>query len=125
MKTIDQIKVIYDGECPFCKHFALKRIIEKKGIELTLIDARSLSEKQLDYYRQQGFDLNKGMLAEFKKQTYYGNDALMLLINLSKHSNWLSSMIEQTYKKVSSPSSYKLLVKLRFILLKLLQKRVL
>ncbi len=117
------IDIIYDGECPICKHFVLKRNVEQNGYQLNLINARGLSPQQIRDYRQRGFDLNKGMLARYQDKEYFANDALTLLLSVSRHSGRPELFIESGYLRVNSPGLYRILVKLRLFLLKCLGKR--
>ena len=117
------IDIIYDGECPICKHFVLKRNVEQNGYQLNLIDARTLSAQQISDYRQRGFDLNQGMLARYQGKEYFANDALTFLLSVSQHSRKVESVIESGYLKMNSPSLYRILVKLRLLLLKCLGRK--
>ena len=71
----DKDLFIYDGECPFCNHFA--QLLELKSClrEFEILDGR----KNLDLLSQlynQGYDLNKGAILINKKNIMHGADAI-------------------------------------------------
>ncbi|MFC0388116.1 thiol-disulfide oxidoreductase DCC family protein [Muricoccus vinaceus] len=74
----DSLTVVYDGECPFCTRFVeLYRIRENVG-KVVLTDARDHPELVAGF-RQQGFEINDGMVVLWQGRTYYGVDAMQLL----------------------------------------------
>ncbi len=75
---------IYDGECPFCNHFA--QLLELKsslqGIEI--IDGRKNLSLLSQLYKQ-GYDLNKGAILISNGKIRHGADAI----------NWICSEIKE------------------------------
>ncbi|MCL1077332.1 DUF393 domain-containing protein [Parashewanella spongiae] len=114
-----QIKLYFDGDCPICNNIVLKRQLTEKGIQLTLVNARTLSTIELNTFYQLGFDLNAGMLIEFDRQYYYGHAALQLLFSLSASSNLMVRWFELSYLTLNQVRFYKLLVKIRLFILRL------
>jgi len=75
---------IYDGECPFCNHFA--QLIELKSClpSLQIIDGRENLEQLTQLYKQ-GYDLNNGAILINNGKIMHGADAI----------SWICSRIEE------------------------------
>ncbi len=75
---------IYDGECPFCNHFA--QLIELKSCipELEILDGRKNLSLLTQLYNQ-GYDLNKGAILIIDENIMHGADAI----------NWICSEIKE------------------------------
>ena len=78
----DKSLFIYDGECPFCNHFA--QLIELKSClpEFQILDGRKNLALLTKLYNQ-GYDLNKGAILINDENIKYGADAI----------NWICSQI--------------------------------
>ncbi|RLV59561.1 DUF393 domain-containing protein [Parashewanella curva] len=113
MATSDQLEIIYDGDCPFCRNIVLKRDLESNGFQVEMINARNLSKQQLMYYQDAGYDLNEGMLVKYQHKLHYGHNALMLLLRLSRHQSLGVKMFEIIYLKMNQNWLYRMLVKIR------------
>ena len=69
---------IYDGECPFCNHFAELLEIKSKIKNLSILDGRKnpdLIKKLLS----QGYDLDKGAILLKEDDIYHGSSAINLI----------------------------------------------
>jgi predicted DCC family thiol-disulfide oxidoreductase YuxK len=77
----DDIRVVYDGECPFCSRFVLLYRLRERGQRVHLIDARS-PHPLVDELRAGGLDLNEGMVVRWRGQDYHGAAAMHLLATL-------------------------------------------
>ena len=75
---------IYDGECPFCNHFA--QLLELKSClpEFEIVDGRKNLPLLSKLYNQ-GYDLNKGAILLSNENIMYGADAI----------SWICSMIKE------------------------------
>ena len=75
---------IYDGECPFCNHFA--QLIELKSSlpNFEVLDGRK-NLALLSQLHKQGYDLNKGAILINKGNIMHGADAI----------NWICSEIKE------------------------------
>ena len=82
----DKTLFIYDGECPFCNHFA--ELLElKSGIPtLQIIDGRKNLDKLTQLYNQ-GYDLNNGAILVTKGEIRHGSDAVNWICSQLKDSN--------------------------------------
>ena len=80
----DKSLFIYDGECPFCNHFA--HLIELKSSipELKILDGRKDLALLFRLYSQ-GYDLNKGAILINNENIMHGADAI----------NWICSEIKE------------------------------
>ena len=80
----DKTLFIYDGECPFCNHFA--QLLELKSTipSLKIIDGRKNLEQLTQLYKQ-GYDLNKGAILINNGNIIHGSDAI----------NWICSQIKE------------------------------
>ena len=79
----DKSLFIYDGECPFCNHFA--QLLELKGSlpEFEILDGRKNLALLSQLYNQ-GYDLNKGAILLSNENIMHGADAI----------NWICSEIK-------------------------------
>lgn len=83
----NEIKVVYDGACPFCSNYVRLLRLRETFDRVTLINAR----ERPDLVRRcasAGFDLNEEMLVVMEGQTYGGARAMQILAMLSSGSSW-------------------------------------
>lgn len=82
---MSELKIIYDGDCPFCSEYMrVTRLRETVG-QVEIIDARS-DHPFVAEIKAAGYDLNDGMLAEYQGTRYFGADCMHLLALLSSRS---------------------------------------
>ena len=70
-----QYTFIYDGECPFCNHFAELLEIKSKITNIKILDGRknlTLIKSLLD----KGYDLDKGAILLENENIFHGADAI-------------------------------------------------
>ena len=79
-----KITFIYDGECPFCNHFA--ELLElKSGLrDISMLNARENISLMSDLY-QQGYDIDKGAILLLGDEILHGGKAI----------NWICSKINE------------------------------
>ena len=80
-----KILFIYDGECPFCNHFAQLLEIKSSLPSLQILDGRKNLELLRKLYKQ-GYDLNKGAILIQDEKIKHGADAI----------NWICSEMKGT-----------------------------
>ena len=82
----DKILFIYDGECPFCNHFA--QLLELKSClpSLQIIDGRQNLEQLTQLYNQ-GYDLNEGAILINDGEILQGAKAINLICSKLKKPN--------------------------------------
>tara|TARA_Y100001968_G_scaffold308821_1_gene328050 strand:+ start:1809 stop:2210 length:402 start_codon:yes stop_codon:yes gene_type:complete len=82
---------IYDGECPFCNHFAHLLELKKSIPSLQIIDGRKNLAQLTELYKQ-GYDLNKGAILIDNGEIWHGADAINYIC--SKINNQNDSLLE-------------------------------
>lgn len=80
MKNKKQIRVYYDKECPFCEKYS-KYIELKKLCDIELIDART-NKSLLNNLKEEGFDINDGVILELDSQIFQGFEAVQKIDSL-------------------------------------------
>ena len=80
----DKTLFIYDGECPFCNHFAHLLEFKSSIPSLQIIDGRENLEQLTELYKK-GYDLNKGAILIKNENIMHGPDAI----------NWICSQIKE------------------------------
>ena len=80
----DKSLFIYDGECPFCNHFAQLLELKSSLPEFEIIYGRE-NLSLLSKLYSQGYDLNKGAILMNNEKIMHGADAI----------NWICSEIEE------------------------------
>ncbi len=73
---------IYDGECPFCNHFAQLLELKSSLPEFEILDGRKNLALLSQLYKQ-GYDLNNGAILIRNEDIMHGADAI----------NWICSEI--------------------------------
>ena len=66
---------IYDGECPFCNHFAELLEIKSKITNINILDGRQ-NLTLIESLFQKGYDLDKGAILLKDKDIFHGADAI-------------------------------------------------
>ena len=80
----DKALFIYDGECPFCNHFAQLLELKSSLPEFEILDGRKNLTLLSELYNK-GYDLNKGAILIKNKNIMHGAVAI----------NWICSEIEK------------------------------
>ena len=82
----DKTLFIYDGECPFCNHFAQLLELKSSLPSLQIIDGRQNLEQLTQLYNQ-GYDLNKGAILIKNGKIQHGPDAINCICSELKEPN--------------------------------------
>ena len=80
----DKSLFIYDGECPFCNHFAQLVKLKSNIPSLQILDGRKNLDQLTRLYKQ-GYDLNKGAILLNNGNIKHGADAI----------NWICSEVKE------------------------------
>ena len=75
MADAPPFRVLYDGECPFCRSYVSFARLRKAVGEVELIDAREVPDLVADY-ASRGFPIDEGMIVDTGEQVYWGGDAV-------------------------------------------------
>jgi len=73
--TKENFTFIYDGECPFCNHFAELLELKSKIKKISIIDGRKNPELIKDLL-QKGYDIDNGAVLYKGKEIYHGSGAI-------------------------------------------------
>ena len=89
---------IYDGECPFCNHFAELLEIKSKITNIKILDGRknlTLIKSLLD----KGYDIDKGAILLKDQDVFHGADAIHTICKqINNPSNSLLLILSGVFK---------------------------
>ena len=89
---------IYDGECPFCNHFAELLELRSNIKNITILDGRNNLELIKDLL-QKGYDLDKGAILIKNKEIFHGANAINTICKLiNQPSSRLLEILSITFK---------------------------
>ena len=89
---------IYDGECPFCNHFAELLELKSKIKNISILDGRKNPEIIKDLLKK-GYDLDKGAILFKDKEIFHGANAINTICKLiNKPSSRLLEILSTTFK---------------------------
>lgn len=74
----EPVYLIYDGDCLLCRNSARVVKIRESIGSLLLINARE-QHPMVQEAKQEGYDLNEGILIKYRQQYYFGADAIHFL----------------------------------------------
>ena len=89
---------IYDGECPFCNHFAELLEIKSRIKNISILDGRKNPELIRELLKK-GYDLDKGAILLKGKEIFHGANAINTICNLiNQPSSKLLEILSTTFK---------------------------
>ena len=89
---------IYDGECPFCNHFAELLELKSKIKNISILDGRKNPELIRDLLKK-GYDLDKGAILLKNKEIFHGANAINTICKLiNRPSSKLLDILSTTFK---------------------------
>ena len=89
---------IFDGECPFCNHFAELLELKSKVSNISILDARK-NPKLVKELLNKGFDIDEGAVLLHKDEIFHGNEAINTICNqISNPSSNLLKILTMTFK---------------------------
>ncbi len=114
------LRVIYDGDCPFCASYVrLSRLREAAG-DVRLIDARQ-EPGEVARLRGLGISLDEGMVVEIGDQRYHGAEAMQRLALMTSRAGLFNKLNHWWFRNGSrSRLAYPLLRRGRNLTLALL-----
>ena len=105
------MKIIYDGECPFCSKYV--RLIQLKNtvgnVELINVREDKAMQKKL---KEMSIDINQGMVLIDDKEIYFAEDCVHRLALLSTSSTLFNRFNKFVFK-------YKILSKILYPIMKM------
>lgn len=84
MTTAAPLRIYYDGECPFCANYVQMAQLKRAAGGVDLIDARTVPAT-VERFAEQGFDIDKGMVAEIDGRIYFGWEAIWAMNALASN----------------------------------------
>lgn len=115
------LEIIYDGNCPVCSRLAMKTRLEER-YELVLTDARNRADL-VRRFREQGKDINEGIIVRTESDTYFGAQALIFLDAASSTWGELGVLRPLFRSRTLASLAYPVLVGMRKLLLFILGRR--
>ena len=89
---------IYDGECPFCNHFAELLELKSRLNNISIKDGRK-NPKLIKELLEKGYDLDKGAILLKDKEIYHGANAINTICKLiNQPSSKLLEVLSTTFK---------------------------
>ena len=89
---------IYDGECPFCNHFAELLELKSKIRNISIIDGRKNPELLRDLLKK-GYDLDEGAILLKNSEILHGANAINTICKLiNQPSSKLLRILSTTFK---------------------------
>ncbi len=89
---------IYDGECPFCNHFAELLELKSKINNITILDGRKNLE-MIKSLLEKGFDIDKGAILLKGDEIFHGAEAINKICNqINNPSGKLLKLLSKIFK---------------------------
>ena len=89
---------IYDGQCPFCDHFAQLLELKSKIKNISILDGRKNPELIKDLLKK-GYDLDRGAILLKDKEILHGASAINTICKLiNQPSSKLLTILSTTFK---------------------------
>ena len=89
---------IYDGECPFCNHFAELLELKSKINNISILDARK-NQKIIKDFLKKGYDIDKGAILIKGEEIFHGAEAINIICNqINNPSGRLLKLISKIFK---------------------------
>ena len=116
-----KVRVVYDGDCPFCSDYAAYQRLREAGAELELLDARAHRES-LAAMGITAADLEDGMVVFVDGTRHDGADAMHALSQLTRPPRrwWVRAVAAITASRPLARAIYPALKLGRRIVLRLL-----
>ena len=96
MKT--DLTFIYDGECPFCNHFAELLELKSKIKNISILDARK-NQITTNSLLEQGYDIDKGAILLKGDDIFHGAEAINTICNqIDNPSGRLLKLLSNIFK---------------------------
>ena len=89
---------IYDGECPFCNHFAELLEIKRKLNNIKILDGRK-NLTLIKSFLDKGYDLDKGAILLKDEEIFHGADAINTICKqINNPSSSLLLLLSKVFK---------------------------
>ena len=92
------ITFIYDGECPFCNHFAELLELKSKLNNISIIDGRK-NIQIIKSLLEKGYDIDKGAILIKGEDIFHGSEAINFVCNkINNPSGTLLKVLSNIFK---------------------------
>ncbi len=89
---------IYDGECPFCNHFAELLELKSKLNNISILDGRK-NPKIIKSLLDKGYDIDKGAILLKNDDIFHGAEAINRICNqINNPSSKLLTLLSNIFK---------------------------
>ena len=89
---------IYDGECPFCNHFAELLELKSKINNITILDGRK-NPKIIKSLLDKGYDIDRGAILLKDDDIFHGAEAINKICNqINNPSDKLLKLLSNIFK---------------------------
>ncbi len=89
---------IYDGECPFCNHFAELLELKSKIDKISILDGRK-NPKIIKSLLEKGYDIDRGAILLKDDDIFHGAEAINKICNqINNPSGNLLKLLSNTFK---------------------------
>ena len=93
-----ELTFIYDGECPFCNHFAELLELKSQIKHINTLDGRKNSDLISELLRK-GYDLDKGAILLKEDEIFHGAEAINTVCNqINNPSGRLLNLLSNIFK---------------------------
>ncbi len=93
-----KLTFIYDGECPFCNHFAELLELKSKINNISILDARK-NPKIINSLLDKGYDIDKGAILLKDDGIFHGAEAINKICNqINNPSGKLLKLLSNIFK---------------------------
>lgn len=79
--------LLYDNDCPFCSAYVRLARLREVGVALQILGARD-HPGLVRAFREQGLDVNDGMILRLAGNVYFGGDVIHVLALMSTPRRW-------------------------------------
>ena len=89
---------IYDGECPFCNHFAELLELKSKINKISILDGRK-NPKIIKSLLEKGYDIDRGAILLKDDDIFHGAEAINKICNqINNPSDQLLKLLSNIFK---------------------------
>ena len=93
-----KLTFIYDGECPFCNHFAELLELKSKMNKISILDGRK-NPKIINSLLEKGYDIDKGAILLIDDDIFHGAEAINRICNqINNPSGNLLKLLSNIFK---------------------------
>lgn len=79
-----KVSIVYDGQCPVCRHVVRAARLRERASEIELIDARDGEVSDIQGKDLRGLDFNQGFAVVVDGQVHHGADGAQMLAALTQ-----------------------------------------